>query len=111
MAGGPRPTTVPTGLPLAWANPFSAPEVQDQRDGEALFHTLEKEVIPLYYGRDQDGLPLAWIARMKHAIRTLGWRFDADRMVMDYLRACYLPAAGGLSCDMSRNPSAHTQTR
>jgi starch phosphorylase len=39
------------------------------------------------------------MARMKRAIRTLGWRFNADRMVMDYVRNCYLPAAGGLSCD------------
>jgi starch phosphorylase len=78
------------------------PEVQDERDAEALYRTLEQEVIPLYYERDIDGLPRAWIARMKWAIRTLGWRFNSDRMVMDYLCQCYLPAAGGLSCEMSR---------
>ena len=37
---------------------------------------------------------------MKRAIRTLGWRFSADRMVMDYVRESYIPAAGGTSCDM-----------
>jgi starch phosphorylase len=57
-------------------------------------------VVPLYYERDIDGLPRAWIARMKWAIRTLGWRFNSDRMVKDYLFQCYLQAAGGLSCDM-----------
>jgi starch phosphorylase len=77
------------------------PEVQDERDVEALYRVLEQEVIPLYYDRDFDGLPRAWIARMKHAIRTLGWRFNSDRMVMDYVRHCYLPAAGGLSSRMS----------
>ena len=45
---------------------------------------LREEVIPLYYQRDQDGLPRGWIKRMKRTIRTLGWRFNADRMVMDY---------------------------
>jgi starch phosphorylase len=75
-------------------------EVQDARDAEALFRTLEEEVIPLYYERDFDGLPRAWIARMKRAIRTLGWRFNSDRMVADYVRRCYVPAAGGLSCDL-----------
>ncbi len=75
-------------------------EVQDARDAEELFRVLEQEVIPLYYDRDFDGLPRAWISRMKRAIRTLGWRFNSDRMVMDYVRQCYLPAAGGLSCDM-----------
>ena len=39
---------------------------------------------------------------MKHAIRTLGWRFSADRMVMDYVLRTYIPAAGGTSCDDSR---------
>jgi starch phosphorylase len=38
---------------------------------------------------------------MKRSIRTLGWRFSADRMVMDYVRKCYLPAAGGMSSDMN----------
>lgn len=59
-------------------------------------------MIPLYYQRDQDGLPRAWIRRMKRAIRTLGWRFSADRMVMDYVLKAYIPAAGGTSSDMSR---------
>lgn len=50
----------------------------------------------------EEGLPRSWIARLKRAIRTLGWRFHADRMVMDYVRKCYLPAAAGTSSDMSR---------
>ena len=75
-------------------------EVQDRRDAEHLYRTLEREVLPLFYTRDVDGLPRAWIARMKRSIRSLGWRFNADRMVMDYVRCCYLPAAGGLSCRM-----------
>jgi starch phosphorylase len=75
--------------------------LHDVRDGDALFKVLRDEVIPLYYDRDQDGLPRRWIARMKRAIRTLGWRFSADRMVMDYVRESYIPAAGGTSCDMN----------
>jgi starch phosphorylase len=39
---------------------------------------------------------------MKRAIQTLGFRFSAERMVMDYVNLCYLPAAGGLSSDMER---------
>ena len=31
---------------------------------------------------------------MKRTIRTLGWRFNADRIVMDYTQKCYVPAAG-----------------
>ena len=37
---------------------------------------------------------------MKRAIRTLGWRFSADRMVMDYVLKAYIPAAGGTSSEV-----------
>ena len=75
-------------------------DVHDRLDGDGLYRTLESEVIPLYYKRDSDGVPLAWIARMKAAIRRLGWRFNADRMVMDYVTQCYIPAAGGTSSEL-----------
>jgi len=75
--------------------------VHDTRDGDDLYRVLRDEVIPLYYERDRDGLPRGWIKRMKRTIRTLGWRFNADRMVMDYTTKCYVPAAGGTSSDMS----------
>ncbi len=75
-------------------------ELHDARDREDLYRVLYEEVIPLYYQRDRDGLPHGWIKRMKRTIRTLGWRFNADRMVMDYTLNCYVPAAGGTSSDM-----------
>jgi starch phosphorylase len=75
-------------------------DVHDQRDGENLYRVLREGVIPLFYQRDRDGLPRGWIKRMKRTIRTLGWRFNANRMVMDYTMKCYIPAAGGASSDM-----------
>jgi glycogen phosphorylase len=74
----------------------------DARDSEDLYRVLRDEVVPLYYQRDRDGLPRGWIRRMKRAIRTLGWRFNADRMVMDYALKCYVPAAGGTSSNLER---------
>jgi starch phosphorylase len=75
-------------------------DVHDSRDGEDLYRVLRDELIPLYYQRDRDGLPRGWIKRMKRTIRTLGWRFNADRMVMDYTLKCYVPAAGGTSSEI-----------
>jgi starch phosphorylase len=77
-------------------------DLHDARDGDDLYRALRDEVIPLYYQRDRDGLPRGWIKRMKRTIRTLGWLFNANRMVMDYTLKCYVPAAGGTSSDMSR---------
>jgi starch phosphorylase len=76
------------------------PEAQDRRDSLALFAALETEVLPLYYDRDGEGVPRGWIARIKRAIHTLAWRYNADRMVMDYVQHCYLPGSGGSTCRM-----------
>lgn len=78
----------------------SDPVLHDSRDSEDLYRVLRQEVIPLYYQRDRDGLPRGWIERVKRAIVTLGWRFNANRMVMDYTTQCYVPAAGGTSSSM-----------
>jgi len=88
------------GFAIGTGRTHSNMDVHDTRDGEDLYRVLRDEVIPLYYHRDRDGLPRGWIKRMKRTIRTLGWRFNANRMVMDYTLKCYVPAAGGTSSDM-----------
>jgi len=92
------------GFGIGTGRTHSNMDVHDSRDGEDLYRVLNDELIPLYYHRDRDGLPLGWIKRMKRTIRTLGWRFNADRMVMDYTLKCYIPAAGGTSSEI-RPPS------
>jgi starch phosphorylase len=91
------------GFAIGNGRTHSNMDMHDTRDGEDLYRVLHDELIPLYYQRDKDGLPRGWITRMKRTIRTLGWRFSADRMVMDYTRNCYVPAAGGTSSEM-KNP-------
>jgi starch phosphorylase len=91
------------GFAIGMGETHTSTEVHDSRDGQSLLKVLRDEVIPLYYDRDRDGLPRNWIARMKRAIRTLGWRFSADRMVMDYVLNAYIPAAGGTSSDIRRS--------
>ncbi|MGL4513194.1 MAG: alpha-glucan family phosphorylase [Lacipirellulaceae bacterium] len=75
--------------------------ITDVRDGDNLFHVLRDEVVPLFYDRDADGLPHRWIGFMLNSIATLAARFSAHRMVQDYVKLCYLPAAGGTSSDMA----------
>jgi starch phosphorylase len=90
------------GFAIGDGRTHSNTDMHDSRDAEDLYRVLRDEVIPLYYDRDQDGLPRGWIKRMKRTIRTLGWRFSADRMVMDYTQHCYVPAVGGTSCSVDR---------
>jgi starch phosphorylase len=75
-------------------------ETQDKRDADALFRLLEEQVVPLYYDQDSNGVPRLWVQAIKRSLRTLAWRFNADRMVMDYVLHCYLPAAVASSCQM-----------
>jgi starch phosphorylase len=83
-----------------WAIPL-APENSDVDavDVENLFTLLENEVVPAFYDRDAAGIPRRWTAMMKHAIRTAGERFTAGRMVQQYVRDYYLPAASGVLPD------------
>jgi starch phosphorylase len=69
------------------------PAVQDQRDADDLLRVLEDEVVPTYYDRDDHGVPRRWIDMIIHALSTLAWRYNSDRMVMDYARNAYLPTA------------------
>ncbi len=66
-------------------NRFVSQQVRDEGDAQALYYVLEQLVIPLYYQRGADGLPHAWIARMKDSIRTIVHAFSARRMVKDYV--------------------------
>ena len=49
-------------------------------------------IVPLFYGREENDLPLRWIHMMKQAMATLTPRFSASRMVRDYTENGYLPA-------------------
>ena len=90
------------GFAIGQGRSHKSEEETDRRDAEALYEVLENEVIPTYYKRDIDGLPPDWIQMMMNSISSLAWRFSAHRMVMDYTQTMYVPAAGGLSCDMER---------
>jgi glycogen phosphorylase len=90
------------GFAIGHGQGHSVPSIQDERDHQSLIDTLTNEVVPLFYDRDASGLPRGWIARQKSALRSLGWRFNSDRMVMDYVLNSYLPASGGLSCSIPR---------
>jgi len=61
----------------------------DASDAESLYRVLEEEVVPLFYDRDDSGLPRNWIAKMKRSIETLIPEFNSDRMVAEYACRIY----------------------
>jgi starch phosphorylase len=65
----------------------------DTAEAEALYALLEREVIPAFYTRDANGLPTAWLAKMRESMAGLTPRFSAGRTVREYTEGYYLPAA------------------
>jgi starch phosphorylase len=65
----------------------------DAAEAEALYNLLEREVIPEFYARDAQGIPTAWVARMRESMARLTPRFSASRTVREYTEQHYLPAA------------------
>jgi len=65
----------------------------DAAEAGALYDLLEKQVIPEFYARDKDGIPTAWVKRMRESMARLTPRFSADRTVREYTEERYLPAA------------------
>jgi starch phosphorylase len=65
---------------------------QDAHDASELYRLLEQAVVPMYYRRDDDGVPRDWVRMMKASIAELGPAFSAERMVREYVESMYLPA-------------------
>jgi starch phosphorylase len=66
----------------------------DTSEADALYDLLEREVIPEFYTRDEQGIPTAWVARMRESMARLTPRFSANRTVREYTEQHYLSAAG-----------------
>lgn len=64
---------------------------QDDADSESLYSILENEIIPLYYDRDDRGIPVGWVRVMKESMRSIGRAFSTVRMLHDYINDFYVP--------------------
>ncbi len=72
---------------------FSPPsDEQDQADAADLYNTLENEIIPMFYDRDNNDIPVEWVGRMKESIKTIAPLFSTRRMVKEYVERLYAKA-------------------
>ncbi len=65
----------------------------DAVEANALYDLLEREVIPEFYTRDENGIPTRWVKRMRESMAQLTPRFSTNRAVREYTERHYLPAA------------------
>ncbi|MBN1428613.1 MAG: alpha-glucan family phosphorylase [Anaerolineae bacterium] len=80
------------GWAIGDGHEFWAEHEEDRADAEAFYHVLETEVIPLYYQRNDAGLPQAWLMRVREAIKSAMPYFSTRRMVKEYTERMYVPS-------------------
>jgi glycogen phosphorylase len=69
---------------------------RDHLEADALFALLEGEIVPMFYARDESGLPLAWLDNIRASLRSLAPRVTAERMLREYVERLYEPASSAL---------------
>ena len=65
----------------------------DRADAEALYALLENQITAEFYDRNENGVPVAWVARIRESMAQLTPAFSANRAVRQYTEEHYLPAA------------------
>jgi starch phosphorylase len=80
-----------------WAIPsaegLSDPDRRDDLEANALYDLIEKNVAPRFYDRQSDGVATRWVQMVRHTLKSLGPKVVATRMVAEYVRRLYVPAA------------------
>lgn len=61
----------------------------DHNVSSAIYDLLEKEALPEFYLRNKEGVPEAWVGRMRSTIDIAGSRYGAERMLADYISKLY----------------------
>ena len=80
------------GWEIPSADGVPDPGRRDELEASALYDLLGNSVAPMFYRQDTDGVPGGWVDMIRHALRTLGPRVPAERMVRDYVTTLYAPA-------------------
>jgi starch phosphorylase len=81
------------GFAIGWGEEHADAEYGDRVEAQSLYKLLEDDVVPLFYQRDERGLPRGWIAAMKRSIATIAPVFNTSRMVKEYAERYYVPGA------------------
>jgi starch phosphorylase len=66
---------------------------RNQEEANELMDILEHQVIPLYYDRNGHGFSEGWVHMSKASMKSTLPQFNSQRMVMDYIKGFYGPAA------------------
>ncbi|MCX6678328.1 MAG: alpha-glucan family phosphorylase [Methanothrix sp.] len=66
---------------------------RDDEEADMLYRLLEEQVVPLFYERDEEGIPRGWVAMVRASMARLTPRYNSARMMQEYVEGIYRPAA------------------
>jgi len=80
---------------VGWAIGDKSDKVQyfndDSADAQSLYNLLENNIIPAFFNRDKDGIPVSWVQKIKQSMATLTPAFSTYRMMKEYIEKAYIP--------------------
>ncbi len=97
---------------LGWAIPtvdHHDPHERDRLEANGLYDLIEHQLVPLFYDRNRDGIPMGWVDKMANCLQMLVPQFHAGRMVSEYTSAYYVDAARRVDAITGDNFSAATR--
>lgn len=65
---------------------------QDWDESRDLYQLLEQDLAPLFYSRNENGIPAGWVQMMRQSMRSLAPQFSTARMVREYTDRFYMPS-------------------
>ena len=77
------------GWALTNESAYDDHNLQDDLDAEIIYTMLEQEVIPAFYSRNEQDIPVEWIRMIKNSIAKIAPHFTTSRMMNDYIRRYY----------------------
>lgn len=77
------------GWALKEERTYKEQEIQDELDAETIYNMLEDEIIPMFYSRNQENVPMEWVSHIKNTIADIAPRFTMKRMIDDYYKFYY----------------------
>jgi glucan phosphorylase len=80
-----------TGWALPEKNDYEYEEFQNEYDAETIYHMLEREIKPMFYNREAEGIPVEWVQRIKKTIAEIAPEFTMSRMLGEYQSKFYKP--------------------
>ncbi len=79
------------GWSIGTTNVYKTFEAQDNADSQSIYETLENEIIPTFFNRDENNVSHNWVKIMKNSIKSCGCQYSTQRMVIDYTKNLYIP--------------------